>query len=280
MEYFCDICNKKYKSYQSRWNHIKKFHTYEKCSEMEHGCSKSVPNVVQKNQNYQCIFCNKIYANRHSKWKHQQTCKEKNSLNTDEIICLKDKVVELEKMVNKMNNNMKNQQKINNGLINNGTINNIIVPPGQENLKTILNDKEKLAILNSGHNAHIKLTDMLYQKSNFEKFRNIYITNLSNDIGYIYDKNHQKFIVKTKKSILEDYGIERFSDIEEFYLDMGDKIDKYQLDRLKKMVHDYFNDNTIKQKKNKELLISLYNNKLHVKQIYEIINQEVNELEI
>ena len=274
MEYNCTFCDKIYKSPQSRCNHIRLYHKH---SETSNNKLNNHPIINIKLDLYQCKFCPKEFRHIQSRWRHEQKCK---NIELDEIKNLKDKVCELEKLVNHLNKNPKIIQKINNGLINNGTINNFIIPPGQENLKEILNENEKLAILNSGSNAHIKLTDLLYQKSDYEKFRNIYITNLSNNIGYIYDKKQQKFIVKTKKSILEDYGIERFSDIEEFYLDLGDKVDKFQLDRLKKMVHDYFNDNTIKQKKNKELLISLYNNKLHVKQIYEIINEEVKELEI
>jgi hypothetical protein len=273
MEYDCQYCNKTYKSYQSRCNHIRIYHKQKISSENK---QEIVVKVTNQTKIYKCECCNKEFKHLQSRWRHHQKCK---TLKDKDLNELKEKLIELEKYVFEIKKNQKNS-KINNGLINNGTINNFIIPPGQENLGKILNEKEKLAILNSGNNAHVNLTNLLYQKSDYEKYRNIYITNLSNDIGYIYDKKEKKFIVKTKKSILQDYGMERFSDIQEFYEDLGDKVDKFQLDRLKKMVHDYFNDNSVKQKKNKELLISLYNNKLHVKQIYEIINEEVNEIEI
>ncbi len=61
MEFTCKKCNKKYASYQSFWNHNKKFHSDEiiKCSD----------------DSYKCDRCNKILASRQSKWRHMKTCK-------------------------------------------------------------------------------------------------------------------------------------------------------------------------------------------------------------
>ena len=46
------------------------------------------------------------------------------------------------------------------------------------------------------------------------------------------------------------------------------------------MVTSYFNDNDFKDRKNKEMLIELYNNRVQVQQIYETVNKTVREIEI
>lgn len=138
-----------------------------------------------------------------------------------------------------------------------------------------------MSVLTSGKQAHLKLTDILYKKEEYKPFRNIYITNLSNDIGYVYDDKEKRFIVKSKKDIMDDYGVERFSDIQYFYEELGPKLnDSKKLQNLKKIVNDYFNNNDFKDIKNKEMLISLYNNNLNVKKIYEQVNKEIKEIDL
>jgi hypothetical protein len=317
MEIICNYCNKVYKSYQSRSNHIRIYHksekekcvpNVEKCvpnfdensTESEVCVPKSVPmcskNNEEVNDKNNCKFCNKNYANRHSKWKHQQICKEKDIENEIDKIKIFENEMEKKKLqlmksmkihpktLQKINNQLINNGTINNGTVNNinniNTINNIIIPLSEQNLKKALKKSEKMDILNSGSKAHLKLTDILYNKPEYKKFRNIYITNLSNNIAYVFDKNKNCFIVKNKKDILDDYGVERFSDIQYFYEELKMKINDNQLIKLKKMVTDYFNDNDFKDIKNKEILIELYNNRVQVQQIYETVNKNVKEIEI
>ena len=89
-----------------------------------------------------------------------------------------------------------------------------------------------------------------------------------------------RFIVKNKKDILVDYGHERFSDIELFYLELAEKIPEIKLEKIKEMVKNYFNNDNFKDIKNKEMLISLYNNKINVKKIYNVVNEEEKDIEI
>ena len=80
---------------------------------------------------------------------------------------------------------------------------------------------------------------------------------------------------------MDDYGIERFSDIQYFYEELGHRLnDSKKLQNLKKIVNDYFNNNDFKDIKNKEMLISLYNNNLNVKKIYEQVNKEIKEIDL
>lgn len=240
----------------------------------------TIPEIIEDASEFKCRNCNKSYKHKQGRWRHEQNCNEK--INIPKQIYNKLKKEIENDLLKKLKVHPKTIQKINNQLNNSNNTtniqNNIIIPTSQQNLGEVLKDAEKLLVLNSGNNAHLKLTDILYKKEEYKQFRNVYITNLSNDIGYIYDKKENKFIVKTKKAILEDYGIERFSDIEEFYEELGHKIDESKLDKLKSMVYDYFNDDKFKELKNKELLISLYNNKLNVKQLYQTVNEKEIEL--
>ena len=250
MDFQCNICNKNYKSYQSRWNHMNKFHTPDISQNKAYDKPHDKPEKVE---GYECNYCKKLYVHYQSRWKHEQKCKDKKN---DKIQILETKLENMEKIQTELLKSMKihpkTLQKINNQLNNNGivnninTINNIIIPLGDQNLKKALKKSEKMDILNSGSKAHLKLTDILYNKPEYKKFRNIYITNLSNNIGYVYDKNKNCFIVKNKKDILDDYGVERFSDIQYFYEELKMKINDNQLIKLKKMVTDYFNDNDFK----------------------------------
>lgn len=93
---------------------------------------------------------------------------------------------------------------------------------------------------------------MLYKNPEYEKFRNIYITNMSNDLAYMYDDKEKRFIVKNKKTILDDYGHERFSDIELFYLELAEKIPEIKLEKIKEMVKNYFDNDNYKDLKIKK----------------------------
>jgi len=306
MNFKCKYCNKDYSSASSRCNHIKKFHTdenpnnvvvksekNEKKSEKNIEKTKNVVQEIQINDNINslsshCKFCKKKLCDRFYRWKHEKKCaiKEENN-KKKEIEDIVDK--KLKEILSSMKIHPKTLEKINNQLINcnntnsnNNTVinNNIIIPLSEQNLKEVLNKSDKMAILNSGSQAHLKLTDMIYNNPELKKYRNIYVTNLSNNIAYVYDNEKKCFIVKNKKDILEDYGVERFSDIQYFYEELKNKVNDKQLTKLKKMVNDYFNDNDFKDLKNKELLIELYNNRVQVQQIYETVNKNIKEIEL
>jgi hypothetical protein len=307
MNYKCKHCNKEYASASSRCNHIKKFHKPPVVKESEKNSKKDEKNheksenvvinvaSVENNNSLsnECKFCKKKLCDRFYRWKHEKKCSVKedknNKVDTEPPISRTDVVNIFKEMLSSMKIHPKTLEKINNQLINsnnsnsNNTVinnNNIIIPLSEQNLKEVLNKSDKMAILNSGSQAHLKLTDMIYNNPELKKYRNIYVTNLSNNIAYVYDNEKKCFIVKNKKDILEDYGVERFSDIQYFYEELKNKVNDKQLTKLKKMVNDYFNDNDFKDLKNKELLIELYNNRVQVQQIYETVNKNIKEIEL
>ena len=108
MEYKCDICKKDYKTYQTRWNHMKKFHMEKgksegKCIKKTGQSGKSkgkcktkkINEIIQKD--YKCRKCAKVYKYKQSRWAHEKICENKS---TNTII-----------------NNITNNTNINNGII-------------------------------------------------------------------------------------------------------------------------------------------------------------------
>ena len=92
----CKICNKKYKSYQSLWNHNNKFHNVNNNKlqpniSLNTAIDKSSDQSIKKHE-YKCQYCNKNYKHFQSRWKHEQKCKIIDNKN------MIDKDIELEKI--------------------------------------------------------------------------------------------------------------------------------------------------------------------------------------
>ena len=84
-DYRCNICDKKYSSYQSLWIHNKKFHTTNSKPKVSIESSNSKPKVsiesanskpnininsslMGNNKIYNCKYCNNIYKHKQSKF--------------------------------------------------------------------------------------------------------------------------------------------------------------------------------------------------------------------
>ena len=240
-DFVCKICNKSYSSYQSLWNHNKKFHKMD-VSHISPNVSHISPNVSHispninidlkiKNIQYEikCKFCNSSFKHRSSKSKHEKICKTKvNSLTeTDK---LKNELIEIKEQLSNLLKSTKMHpktfQKINNQLINNNTTNNTInnnninityIKFGDEKLSEILTDSEMMKILfdcRLGITKSVELThfndkrpSLLLNINSLEnlylpELKNIIITNLQNNIGYVF--NGEKFEAKPKEYILGD----------------------------------------------------------------------------
>ena len=61
-------CNKKYASYQSRSNHIKKYHNTNNIQNIQSDIYSDIQN--------KCNKCDKILSNYYSIWRHEKNCKE------------------------------------------------------------------------------------------------------------------------------------------------------------------------------------------------------------
>jgi hypothetical protein len=246
----CNVCNKKYKSYNSLGNHNRKFHNSIQSSPNVAKFSLDIANYslnIAKNSennmtNYNCRLCNKIYNNYKSRWTHEKKCKNKNNLliiKNDELTELKNKIIELENKIsnnniitNNTNNGITNTNNgttnTNNGTINNttNTTNNIIkISLGDEDMQ-VLSKSDKKMIMNSGFSSMIRLIETIHLNNNYKQFQNVQIPNLKDKYAKCYDDKINNFITKSKIEII-------------------DEIIAYRTMNLKE-IHGKYNKNTIK----------------------------------
>ena len=245
--FLCNICNKFYASHSSFCNHNKKFHKIESNTNvMIPVTNVTIPvnhNILEKK--YICEFCNKNFATRQSKSEHKiKSCKFKNNNNNtndkellkNEINDLKDKINILLKsnkihpktlqkintqnnINNNTNNNIQNNNIQNNNInninnIQNNNINVTYVKFGNENLSEILTEKEMKKIL-----SHVRLSveesiKMVHFNDNRPQYKNIFITNMKDNLAYIFNGN--KFEVKSKDFVLSDLLNNHLGNIESF----------------------------------------------------------------
>lgn len=259
MEYRCNNCNKNYSSYQSLWIHNKKFHNSE--TNQKQPINDSKINVIQppNDQKLICLYCNKNFNHYNNKWRHQKNCKIKEETNV--ITLIKNKELDIEKIKeekeliklkiefnqSKKKDTLNNFKSINNAMKNNNftinnNINNIVnnnlnlVSIGNENLVDALTYKEKKQIMNSKLCSLEKLIEIAHC-GNYNKFKNIIITNLKDNLAYKYDDSKGYFITATKNELLNDFITNRIFDIEAIYDELAEanKID----DSTKKLIQKF-----------------------------------------
>ena len=290
MDYNCKLCNKKYASYKSLWNHNKKFHKEnvpqfvqdvpnnpDKIQNLSINVSQNVSNVsnVSNEIYYKCVSCNKKFNSRTTKWRHQKTCKE----NNDEISEIKKENQEMKKEIANLKNiiqkslkiHPKTLQKINNQLnnINNGTINNEtinntinIIQLGKEDLTKMLSYEEKMNILNRQAMGINDLVKLVHTSGKYKNCMNVYITNLQNTIAYMYDEKENTFIAVNKNEMLNDLIDARMYDIHKFYEKLQIKFEPEKAARIKKFIDRMQNEkDCLKDLKKEEIKLILYNNR-------------------
>ena len=173
MELICQYCNKKYASYQSRSNHIKKYHNTNNIQNIQSDIYSDIQN--------KCNKCDKILSNYYSRWRHEKNCKEIKKDNI-EIKEMKDKmdkqendIIELKNMLQKA---LKMHPKTLNKINNNGGMNVQIVQLGFEDLQDVLTTKQKMAILNRQAMSINDLVELINTSPEYKQYRNVCITNL------------------------------------------------------------------------------------------------------
>jgi hypothetical protein len=188
----CKICNKKYKSYQSLWNHNNKFHNVNNNKlqpniSLNTAIDKSSDQSIKQHE-YKCQYCNKNYKHFQSRWKHEQKCKiidNKNMIDKDielekiklqlakeekAILQLKLKLEKsnkidnitlkkLNKMLMERNNKIKHINSHNTINNNQQIINNFqLVGFGKEEVIETLTNRDKKLIMNARYNSLDKLS--------------------------------------------------------------------------------------------------------------------------
>ena len=277
---------KNYASYQSLWNHNKKFHKDKNCNNKKI-CVDNIIFVKKADFNLlQCYYCNKEFSNTSNKSRHIKICKEiylniqlietdkykcdicnkgfncKTSIYRHREVCKETE--ELSKTTNiVINNNITNNNITNNNniVINNITINKL----GEENIDSI-NKNDILNLFDKEFLSIIKFIELIYFNKKLPENHIFCSPNLNNKIVKIYDTALKKPKAALKNSIFNNIlynSIEKINLLYSVYKHKfgNDKknIIQENIDRLQKMKYDMFNKN------NKSYYVSLgllsYNNK-------------------
>jgi hypothetical protein len=269
MDFNCKICNKSYKSYQSRWNHINKYHN----TNVTKIVTNVTENVTNSNINlYNCKKCDEKFNNRQTKWRHEKICKNNSKSTKDEKIEKLEKEIQIikEELLKAMKIHPRTLQKINKQLNNSGTINNnnitnninFLVQLGFENLNEALSEKEKINILMSKAHGLREIINLVHISDKYKQFNNVYITNLQNSIGYKYDSKTNNFIAVNKSELLDDIIECRMIDIEIFYSNLEDKLDAETAKIVKRFINRMNDENDpLKGLKKEEIKLLLYNSR-------------------
>jgi len=275
LKYYCELCDKYYKSINSLCNHNKKFHPKDK-QNVNQESTKCQPVVNQLSTfKYKCKYCNKGYNINQSRWKHEQKCKinyennnEKEILKTENQLLKKELKEIKEQLMDLMNKTCKMHhkkfQKINNQLTNNTQYNNCtfnIVQLGQENLQEVLSKKEQLTILRKKHNSLNYLIDYIHCNQKFPEFSNVIVTNLQNNVAYKFDETKNNFVAINKDELIDDIIYYRINDLEEFYDINLNSLDEKTRNIITNIINKMEKDDKFISKKKDQIKLILYNNK-------------------
>jgi uncharacterized C2H2 Zn-finger protein len=272
MTVICPHCNKEYSSQSSRSNHIKKYHIHQSPAKPALPSTKNPPKTPDKN--IKCTNCNITFTRLDSLSRHinKKRCKGENDTKENiEILKMKEEMTEYKKEMEKMKDLLqkslkihpKTLQKINNQLNNQGTINNItIYQLGKENLSELFTKQEKLGILNRQAMSINDIVELAHTSGKYKSCMNVYITNLQNTIGYMYDEKQNNFIAVNKNELLNDLLDSRMYDIEKFYEEFEEKLEPSRAEKIKMFI-ERMNDeeDCLKGLKKEEIKLILYNNK-------------------
>ena len=176
-KFYCNECNRQYKSYKSLWNHNKTFHSKK-------------PKVKE----YICKVCNKSFNNKQNKYYHQKSCTNTPIIN-ETINKTLDETVGITNNTTINNTNSNNTNCYNKTIIINNYRNDnleYISDRFKDNLFKNLLDNEKYNI------PLPKLIENIKFNSNHKENHNIKIKSDRSKIGFCYDQNKWKAINKNE----------------------------------------------------------------------------------
>jgi len=277
-----------YKTYQTLWKHNKKFHA-SNSAKTPPSPAKTPPNSAKIRQNsasaseiiqdeedvsHKCRYCSKTFLRSDYLYKHinLNRCKKKKEYEDEQnsFETLKEQIKELlntrnkihpktlQKLINNTNNSNNNSHNNTTNNTNNGTINNVnIIALGNENIPELFNTNEKLEVLNKKNNALYHLIEKVHFNDSYPQFKNIFITNNRKNEAHLYDVNSNKFKVVDKDEAITDMIEYRVCDIEEFYQELGDRLDQRAKDILEDLFRERGDDNITRDR----VKLLIFNNK-------------------
>ena len=259
-EYICNECNKNYASYQTLWNHNKKFHSINNAV------------IVQKEINkYKCDFCNKILSRHDSLKRHYSVCKKKN-INDNKIEILENKVRNLEnKKANIIYNNYGN-------INNNITINKI----GSEKIDELTDDEIK-TIFQREIGCIVSLIDSINFNKRLPNNHNHCNTSLESRYLNVYNPNTKKINKDRKRYFFEELITRSIDNIAELYKNKKDIFSKNRQIEIKtnikylKSIKDYTFNNRIVKNCINELNLLTYNKRDMIQKTWYDIKNDNSE---
>jgi hypothetical protein len=272
MDYYCEVCKKYYKTYQTLWKHNKNFHKSEvnQKSTLQSTLVNSKSTLTPKSQEHTddkkhyCKYCNREFNKKQSKSRHEiNYCKKSKELTKIQV--LEEKLEKLTAIINQKQLPINNINKGN--IINNNIINNFRIELGIEDVK-LFSEDQKLKVLrsiNDGEYPIVTLVDELYKN---EINRNIKISNLQNSIALKYDGDIEKFKVTSKRQAINDIISVRKHDIKAFFEEFcnTNKITQKTKVSIEKYLEKLFNtsENNVELRKflnehKEQIIIIIYN---------------------
>ena len=304
--FFCNICNKNYKSKKSLYVHNYKYHknSHQKViiqSSKSHHLVIKKSSFNNKEGKHKCIYCNKKFSFKQNKYRHMKICKIKKEKDNNYKNKLKLKDAEIKRLKERLRDKMnksckihyKTLQKINNQLNNNitknncvETINNIhnrniinfnLVGFGKEELGDVLSNKEQLKILKKKFKSLPYMIDYVHFNKDYPQYMNFIITSIKNNIAYKYDEEKKQFIAGDKEELLNELIDNRMYDIDTFYKTHIDKLN----DKCKEVINRFLDkyDNDKLDSLNNDINLVVYNNMNKVIDKYKVsVKQNLDKI--
>lgn len=311
MGVMCKYCNKEFSSYQSRCNHVRKFHdnTNNTKSIIDNTFNNTLHDNLSLQSKYKCTNCDKSFNNYQNRWKHKKICKNSESCNKDKLIAeLQNKMLKMESQISILLNkeakiHPKTLQKINKQLHNEGSIgavgnnnkviHNTYVKFGDVKLGNLLDEDQILSILNKQFFSLEESIKMIHFNEDLPEYNNIYITNMRDNLAYIFDGS--KFISVNKNEVIsklisthsdelsvayDDYKnklntktarhvegfLDLINDVDE-YVDINNKTHEsykaYKIADIKRLIYDNSDGKKLAELK-KSSLINIQDNEIKV----------------
>jgi len=267
-DYVCKTCNKIYKNRSGLWKHMIKHKINNvsknpsKLTQILSFPSFSSSNLSKTTSEHICNRCNKEFTRKDNLARHELTCNKQkiNYIQENEILkeTLQKQSEKLEKqseeikevksmLMDLMNKNCKvhpkTLQKINKQLNNNGTIiNNTFVKFGNLSYDGLLTDKQQREILNKQYLSLEESIKQIHFNKDFPEYSNIYITNMKDDIAYVF--NGEKFISVRKNDMLTQLIDMHIDEINISFEKNKGKIREKYVDKLEKFISNLNNSYT------------------------------------
>ena len=244
-KYICHICNKYYKSNSSLWNHNNRYHNDDyapKCPESDCDCPKMPQNTLNSNHNdiniknnKICMYCNYKFARSNGLKRHLDSNRCKMKHDHDKITSLQNEIDQLKTAILEIKLD-KNSSLIhnNNATLNNSLqTNNVLIQLGKENIIDVMPKSDQIKILNTCYNSLYRLIKEIHCSDKYPQFKNLAITNLSDNYGHRYDDKLKCFVKCHKNELIETLIDNRIVDIEDI---LNANIDKISEEKAKKLI--------------------------------------------